>query len=282
MKNSSAVDKRFPARLHVLLASQAPVGVVLRRGPSKSVCSVLWNRKTDQFEVGQWLHGRIYERRSDLSPDGRYLIYFAMNYGRRSSETEGSWTAVSRAPWLKAIVLLGKGDCWHGGGLFTSNTHYWLNDGYGHSVLNDSREVHRDLQFQPCGYYGGECAGVYFPRLQRDGWVWNEQFHKRGSNTAVFEKQLPRGWILRKYFHAGSAPPGKGVYWEEHELESPKLRRTLTFPKWEWAELDGKTLVWAENGRLYRAPLHAKELGTPKMLLDFDAMKFERRVAPYS
>jgi cytochrome bd-type quinol oxidase subunit 2 len=29
--------------------------------------------------VGQWLKGRIYERRSDLSPDGKHLIYFAMN-----------------------------------------------------------------------------------------------------------------------------------------------------------------------------------------------------------
>src|SRR5437660_3721095 len=112
---------RFPARLHVLLAAKAPVGVVLRRGPAGQVCSLLWNRDTDKFELGQWLRGRIYERRADLSPDGKHLIYFAMN-GKWSSETKGSWTAMSRAPWLKAEVLYVKGTTCTGVGRFTSNT----------------------------------------------------------------------------------------------------------------------------------------------------------------
>src|SRR5215468_8177777 len=131
------MSTRFPARLHAVLASQAPVGVVFRRGPAKSVCSVLWDRATDRFTLGQWLRGRIYERRSDISPDGKYLIYFAMN-GKWESETRGSWTAISRTPYLKAIALLAKGDCWHGGGLFTGDRKYWLNDGHGHQLLKDS------------------------------------------------------------------------------------------------------------------------------------------------
>src|SRR5690349_20240800 len=164
----------FPARLHVLLASEAPVGVVLRRGPSKSICSILWNRKKDTFELGQWLRGRIYERRADISPDGRYMIYFAMN-GRWTSETKGSWTAISRVPWLKALVLLGKGDCWHGGGLFTSNSQYWVNGGGCHFMIHDSDEVRPDLKFKPVASYGGECPGVYYVRLQRDGWVLKDK-----------------------------------------------------------------------------------------------------------
>ena len=132
--------------------------MVFRRGPAKSVCSVLWDRKTDEFTLGQWLRGRIYERRADISPDGRYLIYFAMN-GRWSSKTRGSWTAISQAPWLKAKVLLGKGDCWQGGGLFTSNSRYWLNGC--HEGIEDCKEVERDLKFQPAGGYGGECPSVY-------------------------------------------------------------------------------------------------------------------------
>ncbi len=108
----------IPTRLHVLLARDTPIGLVIRRGPSKSVATILWNRDTDDFQVGQWLKGRIYERRSDLSPDGRYFIYFAMN-GKWSTESEGSWTAVSRSPYLKAIAMFPKGDCWNGGGLWT-------------------------------------------------------------------------------------------------------------------------------------------------------------------
>src|SRR4051794_10940713 len=98
---------QFFARIHVLLARNAPLGVVIRRGPSNQVCSLLWDRRSDQFQVGQWLKGRIYERRSDLSPDGKHLIYFAMN-GRWTSEAKGAWTAISKAPYLKALALFPK------------------------------------------------------------------------------------------------------------------------------------------------------------------------------
>ena len=256
---------------------------MLRRGPSKSVCSILWNRKRDTFELGQWLRGRIYERRADISPDGRYLIYFAMN-GKWNSETRGSWTAISRVPWLKAVVLLGKGDCWHGGGLFTSNSRYWVNDGYGHFNIRDSGELERDPRFKPDGHYGGECPSVYYLRLQRDGWVLKTTLKNDRWNTCtVFEKTHPKKlWTLRKLAHAQTgAPPGKGCYWDEHELENPKLPQRLLFPKWEWADIEGNMLVYAEDGRLYRAPLYAKELGPAKLLFDANGMKFEPLAAPY-
>src|SRR5262245_42154320 len=118
----------FPARLHVLLAREARVGLVIRRGPAQSVCTVGWDRINDTFRLGQWMHGRLYERRADLSPDGNHFIYFARNFSRRTSEqTKGTWTAISKVPYLKAISLFGKGDCWCGGGLFLSNRKYWLN-----------------------------------------------------------------------------------------------------------------------------------------------------------
>ncbi len=140
--------KRFPARIHVLLAREAPLGLVIRKGPSKSVATILWDRRTDKFTLGQWMRGRIYERRCDLSPDGTRLIYFAMN-GKWESKTKGAWTAISRVPYLKAVTLLTKGDCWHGGGLFLGNHTYWLNDGYGHLIHVDSKEVVRDTSFKP-------------------------------------------------------------------------------------------------------------------------------------
>ena len=273
------MTQKIPARLHVLLARSAKVGVVLRRGPSKSVCSVLWNRATDEFKTAQWLRGRIYERRSDISPDGRFLIYFAMN-GRRESETGGSWTAVSKAPWLKAIVLLGKGDCWHGGGLFTSTRKYWLNDGYGHHVLKESGTLKRDETYHPSENYGGECLGVYFVRLQRDGWVRKPSVSD--SDCTVFEKPLPCGWLLRKRAHAQvGAPPGKGCYWDEHEMEHGESGKRLDGAKWEWADSDGKKLVWAEDGCLFRATIKGSGLGDRKMLKDFNEMKFEALAAPY-
>ena len=270
----------FPARIHVLLASNAPVGVVIRRGPSKQVCTLLWDRRQDEFTVAQWLKGRIYERRSDLSPDGKYLIYFAMN-GRWATEIKGSWTAVSRAPWLKAITLLSKGDCWHGGGLFTGNCTYWLNDGYGHRVMQESSEVRRD-RTEPQGYYGGECPSVYYQRLQRDGWSYQRQDKlERWRTLDIFEKPLKQGWTLRKLAHAEiGAPPGKGCYWDEHELEH-STGVLLKFPDWEWAEWEGDRLVWATAGCLYTGHLRNHTLNDVKLLYDFNPLQFEARSAPY-
>ena len=97
-------------RLHLLIAKNSDNGIVIRRGPSKQVFIMAWDRSRNTFTVSQWLKGRLYERRSDISPSGKYWIYFAMN-GKWQSEVKGSWTAIARVPWLKAIELLPKGEC---------------------------------------------------------------------------------------------------------------------------------------------------------------------------
>jgi hypothetical protein len=260
---------RFPARIHALLARDVPVAVVLRRGPADAVCSLLWDRTNDSFELGQWVRARIYERRCDLSPDGRHLIYF-------HRKSHGSWTVVSRAPWLRGIAVWNKGDCWQGGGLFTSNRTYWLNGC--HCSGNTSNEVEPDPAYRPAAHYGGECPGVYYVRLQRDGWALKE----RERGFAIFEKPLAGGWLIRKYAHEQVGPPqGKGCYWDEHELEHAGCQRRLAFPNWEWAEADRGGLVWAERGCLFRAGLEAAGPGPARLLRDFNGMSFELRTAPY-
>jgi hypothetical protein len=267
----------FPPRVHVLLAREAPLGVVIRRGPSKQVCTLLWDRTTDQFSLGQWLKGRIYERRSDLSPDGKHLIYFAMN-GHWAGEARGSWTAISRVPYLKALTLLAKGDGYSGGGLFTSKARYWLNDAYGqgHAVIRDSQELRRDAKYCPEGGLGGECLSVYYVRLLRDGWklVRRESLGK-WKDLSVFEKPAPGGWTLRKIAHEEvNSPVGKGCYWDEHELEGPE--GPIACPAWEWAEIDNGRLVWVAGGKLFGG-----RPGESVELHDFNGMEFERIEAPY-
>ena len=70
-----------PCRLFVLLARDAPLGLVLRRGPSDWFRLSLWHTDTDRFEHGQWMAGRVYERRSDLAPDGSLFVYFVRKSG---------------------------------------------------------------------------------------------------------------------------------------------------------------------------------------------------------
>lgn len=271
---------RTSARLHVLLASASPMALVMRRGPAKSVCTFGWNRRNDTFQIGQWLRGRIYERRCDLSPDGRHLIYFAMN-GRWSSETKGSWTAVSRAPYLKALALWAKGDCWNGGGLFTDNGRYWLNGQ--HELLRATTEVVRDEAFRPPPRLGNnECLGVYFPRLVRDGWLLVGKRDEDGDALTIFEKPAARNWTLRKIARATLQHPiGKGVYFDEHELVNRKTGQTMSFPDWDWAEVDAKRLVWTTAGKLCAGRLASEALVDVRELRDFNGDLFQPIAAPY-
>jgi hypothetical protein len=243
---------------------------------------MLWDRLHDTFAIGQWLNGRIYERRGDLSPDGRYLIYFA----RREVWGAGagsSWTAISRAPFLKALAFFPKGDCWHGGGLFLDDRRYWLNDGCGHEVERDTRDLRRDVKYQPAVNYGGECRGVYYPRLLRDGWTLVERIDReKWHDVDVFEKPLPRGWILRKRAHGQvDPPPGKGCYWDEHELAHHESGRAIAGPDWEWADRDGDRLAWAAGGKLFVAEVSDDGLAQVQELYDFNPMTFEPIQAPY-
>ena len=272
---------QFPARLHVLLSSGASTAVVIRRGPSSSVCTVLWDRASDEFTLGQWMRGRIYERRSDLSPDGKHLIYFAMN-GQRDSETKGAWTAISRAPYLKAITLLAKGDCWHGGGLFTGDRSCWLNDGYGHTVLRNSAEVRRDTNFEPTRNFGGECPGVYYPRLLRDGWALIRAENRgKWKSVTIFEKPVPGGSATQENRTRGSWGAPGSCYWDEHELSHAETRTAIDGSKWEWAEFDRGRLVWATEGKLYAGYLRKGAIQDESVLHDFNAMTFEAVAAPY-
>jgi hypothetical protein len=110
--------KAPPPRLSVILAREAPVAVILRRGPAAWYHVIRWHTDQDRFESGAWFHGRLYEERCDLSPDGELLLYFAMQGSRFPTSYKGTWTAVSRAPWLHALVLWPQGDTWGGGGRF--------------------------------------------------------------------------------------------------------------------------------------------------------------------
>ena len=193
----AAVKAPPPPRLALLQASRAPVAVIIRRGPSKDVEIIRWDLATDAFERGHWFHGRIYEKRSDLSPDGELLVYFASKFTHRTvenAEYTHAWTAVSRAPWLTALALWPKGDCWWGGGLFTDNRSLRLNH------RPHEATPHRDhqpdgLTVEPDPEAHGENDPIYSRRLERDGWMlrqaWDGEWLERGAGyrTTVPEER---------------------------------------------------------------------------------------------
>ena len=279
-----------PPRLHVLLATQAPVGIVIRRGPSKQCCTLLWNRQTDSFTMGQWLKGRIYEHRSDLSPDGKHFLYFAMN-ARPSRKGPMCWTAISRTPYLRAIALYGDEETWLGGGLFHDNKTYGVNRGVFFHTLRESKEVVLEKidpktpvvsmqeAMQDAKYPMTGDLGVYCHRLERDGWSLAT---KEVKNHFVFEKYFGRNWMLRSLVNQGwNKKAGKSSTWSEYSLLHFPTETVLHFPDWEWADIDRSRLVWASKGQIWAGRLNDNGLSDEKMLHDFNDMRFEAIKAPY-
>jgi hypothetical protein len=283
-------------RLYAILARKSPEAVVFRRGPSDKVLLVRWNTQNDSFEIGQWLRGRIYERRCDLSPQGRLLLYFAANY----REPYRSWSALSQPPFLKALALWPKGDGWGGGGHFLSRTEIALNHRDGEMRLAPGFSVPRWLKVRQFGERPGwgEDDPVWTERLQRDGWKlisyptetkWNDIFRAKVwiefSPPIVFRKQnpvRPRRYALDMAIIGFKEREGP-AYLTEHQVvrdtsEVDKIGRS------DWADWSHSgDLLFAKDGRLYRVRCEKGVLAPMDQavkIADFVQLEFEARKAP--
>jgi len=172
------IARKPPCRLDFVFAAKAPVAVILRRGPTRSVKMILWHTNTDQFEDGEWWRGRIYEDKCGLSPDGRLFVYFGYQWKPRYIPEEVfAFTAVSRPPNFKPIALWPAGDTWGGGGYFPDNKRLVLNYGAGsvpephpsyrpqgfvtESLANCSADTRPNQEFRldPAEYPGADWLG---------------------------------------------------------------------------------------------------------------------------
>ena len=275
-------------RLSVLLARKSPIAVVFRRGPSKSVAVISWDTDRDEFRLGQWLKGRIYEHRCDLSPSGQKLIYFVGSY-RNPMRT---WTAVSRPPFLTALLLWPKGDAWGGGGLFEDERSILLNHGSHHRQLADGFRIPRTIAVNPLGNYSGrgEDDPIWSIRLERDGWLLKRKGKYRENKGTpriwieYIEKELrvkhQGAWTLEMLF-AGIREVDGPWYVMEYRVVDQQGNVALDLGRTDWADWsrDGD-LLFAKDGCLFRARMN-KRTGPAqsKKLIDVRTLKFEP-VAP--
>ena len=259
----------IPCRLYAILARSGPAGVIFRRGPTKWVQLIKWDTSTDSFEPGQWFHGRIYERRCDLSPDGSKLIYFASKLNRKTlddSEYTYAWTAISKPPFLTALALWPKGDCWHGGGLFENNRTVWLN----HKPEVAKPHIQhrpRGLKIIPNPQAHGEDGPVYSRRLLRDGWLLNQEgsfpYTNRGWKTERSEiwhklNKANRITLVMELAEINFKKAG-GPYVERFSLI--RENSTLSVGEADWADWDHRNrLVVARKGKLFEGHIDNDEL----------------------
>ena len=279
-----------PPRLFILHRPETEHALIIRRGPSRQTAFFGWNRRTNNIRLGQWLQAKVYPRRSDLSPDGKYVIYFAIS-GKWRDDSRGSWTTVSRYPFLKAIDFWPKGDTWQGGGLFTGPKEYTLYEAFGHTqhTLSDKFKVKRGMVSTPIEKDQG--LAVYLVRLHRDGWAFQETRYpawEEGSNVKpleprlhVFHKPINKSLTLEKIIHIGRnplLPQGQSLYPEEHRILGTEEPDSAN-----WQNLDRyrKSIFWTKAGSLYAAPVKGDQLGQPSLIHDFTDYTFEERLAPY-
>jgi hypothetical protein len=183
----------LPARLRAIFACDAPVAAVFRRGPSKWTLVFRWNTANDTFEMGDWHFGRIYDERSDLSPSGERLLYFANSYGHKSIDLGGTWSAVSLLAHLTPIVVWPKGDTWGGGGAFIDESVVVLR--------HDLDEMEKDGRFSSAEVTGHSATvltgwqGVRRRTPTPDSWV---REHRSGDEPGsalryIDERLCPLG-----------------------------------------------------------------------------------------
>ncbi len=271
---------RPPCRLTVILARQAPVGVIFRRGPSAWTQISRWNTSDDSIQPGQWFRGKIDPDKSDVSPAGDRMIYFARSAKQRSVAAGygWTWTAISRPPYLTALALWPLGDTWFGGGLFLDQDTVQLNHPSCNALPHPDHPPRRlKVRIEPM---------IFWERSVRS------------------ERMIRDGWILRRKIKVGGLG---GLYPEEWEKPTPKAGRTLRLLddspllrkepfqyvveygakrlelpfQAEWADWDQQgRLVFANQGRLWWVEFPRRGLAAVHEIAGLNAARPDPQPSP--
>lgn len=249
-----------PCRLFVYLAREAPLAVVLRRGPSAWARLSLWHTDTDTFEHGQWFAGRVYERRCDVSPDGSLFVYFARKSTGRVDLEVDSWAAISRPPWFTALALWGVGSTYFTGGFFVSATSLivnWITGPPEMGALPPWLALTKEAPYLDRTPDWPDRM-VYINRLLRDGWTPRPSID---DPTATWERSQPAGPLTLTMTPVSDASfqTYGGRHVDEFAVLSPSGEVQALGPA-RWADWDqrgrlllardGKLLEWRDGGGL--------------------------------
>jgi hypothetical protein len=251
----------------------APIVAVFRRGPSNWSHIGRWDLQDGRYEPGAWLGGRIFPRRSDLSPDGRWLCYFA-HKPSATWEHGQAYVALSKLPWLVALYAFGTCGTWTRG-------YYFADNGGG-----DDPE-HTKL---PIPYGLRSIPAVQFANERRRGWeeapdsprrdsrdVWDQRRNARmqkrqpGGNRLLCVESL--GWAGGE-FGVDQAVDGLRVhYW----LEVEGQRELLDHLQWADWDREGHLLAATRGGKLQVLALDG---AAPRILFNNDLSLLEPNPGP--
>jgi hypothetical protein len=238
------------------------------------------------------LKGRIYERRSDLSPDGDLLACYVAN----NRPPLYSWVAISRPPYLTALALWPGQGMW-GGGLFGDD---WRTLRLNYLSLSQpltptDQERPTSLKVSLITPLVDEEALVSL-RLERDGWIIRTEgkrirmkrgspFQTRFDPPAIRDKAIGAGGFKLRVALHGTGETNGSPYVETSQILDHQDHLVLDLGRIDWSDIDHNgDVLYAAHGCLYR--LRNQEIGSepgraaPSMIADLNGLDFESVVAP--
>jgi hypothetical protein len=264
---------RVAPRVYCIPATEAPVIAVFRRGPTNWSHVGRWDLAEGRYEPGAWLRGRIFPRRSDLSPDGRLLCYFAHKPTATWEQGE-AYVALSKLPWLTALHAFGTCGTWTRGFFFTE-------DGGGDNLHDVKLPISYGLRSIPVVQFanerrrGWEEALDSPPRDAKD--VWDQH------RNARMQKRQPRG---NRMLYMESVGWAGGEFGVDQAVDGLRVRYSLEsdgdlkqLDELQWADWDreGRLLVATRSGKLQVWNLDGDG---PKILFEQDLSLLEPNPAP--
>jgi len=215
------------------------------------------------YEPGAWLRGTIYPQRCDLSLDGRFFVYFAMQ-ASATWELGCMYVAISRLPWLTALAAWGTSGTWTRGCHFVPDA----------DVLEVSEPEHGTVLRDRLRAGLALTRPASFAVERRRGWVESDDspprdpqdmWDERRALTLRMTKPQPGSSDVRLEVTGGYAAFRSRGYSDEVSYDVIAGGERLPLDALQWAEWapDGNLLVATDAGRLeVREPSEWRGPGT--------------------
>jgi hypothetical protein len=278
MKRAAPVHR---SRVHLLAARQAPVIVILQRKSRQVFHVITLDTETHAISEGSWFRGVLYPLDSDVSFDGKFMVY-----GATGANHGASWSGVCRLPWLKTLVHVESVEpAGAGGGYFSGpndlKTHLWDRREKIFSTDDIPFTIERDEK-DP---FDDSSAG----RLERDGFTRLDHLAEEQTDpgTKYFNAGLNSG---PTYLDAGWGRRPAPGYPELQKRRIPKLkdgsRFAITLDEYPNLLVGANEATWDASNNLWVArpgvveqyTLDDLRRGTPSFTLDVD--RFESPPRP--
>jgi hypothetical protein len=238
-------------RLYGIPATKADVVAVVRRGPSAWCQLGRWDVAAGAYYRGAWLCGTIYPERCDLSPDGRFFAYFAL---QASATWHLGWTyvAIARLPWLTALAA------WRTDGTWTRGIHFVEDP----AVRQVEKPDHGSLPYEVIGAGIAITPAASYAVERRRGWVEAEgspprapddMWDERRARELQMQKNRPgAGGAVRLEVGGGYAAFRTRGFSSDIAYRVVDGGRSVELTGVQWADWsgDGALLVATEEGEL--------------------------------